>query len=72
MTAVWLVAAGVFFRNSLLTGFDKIIGDGGDARLDIFLRENLHQFLRGRAEQLLRRRNPCVFVDPSRFWGWLS
>jgi hypothetical protein len=52
MTGVWLVAAGVFFRNFLLTGFDKIIGDAGDARLDIFLRENLHQFLRGRAELL--------------------
>jgi hypothetical protein len=49
---VWLVAAAVFFRNFLLTGFDKIIGDPGDARLDIFLRENLHQFLRGRAEFL--------------------
>src|SRR6266478_670526 len=52
MTGVWLVGAGVFFRNFLLTGFDKIIGDAGDARLDIFLRENLHQFLRGRAEFL--------------------
>jgi hypothetical protein len=49
---VWLLAAAVFFRNFLLTGFDKIIGDAGDARLDIFLRENLHQFLRGRAEFL--------------------
>jgi hypothetical protein len=52
MTGVWMVAAGVFFRNSLLTGFDKIIGDGGDARLDIFLRENLYQVLRGQAEFL--------------------
>jgi hypothetical protein len=52
MIGVWLLAAGVFFRNFLLTGFDKIIGDAGDARLDIFLRENLHQFLRGRAEFL--------------------
>jgi hypothetical protein len=39
-------------RNFLLTGFDRIIGDAGDARLDIFLRENLHQFLRGQAEFL--------------------
>ena len=50
MSGVWLIAAGVFFRDSLLTGFDRIIGDGGDARLDIFLRENLYQFLRGQAE----------------------
>ena len=31
---------------------DGLIGDGGDARLDIFLRENWYQFLRGRAEFL--------------------
>ena len=37
---------------SSLTGFDKIIGDAGDARLDIFLRENFLQFLRGQAEFL--------------------
>ena len=49
---VWLAAAAVFFRNFLLTGFDKIIGDAGDARLDIFLRENFLQFLRGQAEFL--------------------
>jgi hypothetical protein len=49
---IWLAAAAVFFRNFLLTGFDKIIGDAGDARLDIFLRENFLQFLRGQAEFL--------------------
>lgn len=52
MAGIWLVAASVFFRNFLLAGFDKIIGDAGDARLDIFLRENLHQFMRGQAEFL--------------------
>ena len=52
MIGIWVVTAGVFFRNFLLTGFDKIIGDAGDARLDIFLRENLHQFLVGRVEFL--------------------
>src|SRR5262249_15910416 len=52
MIGVWVVAAGIFFRNFLLTGFDKITGDAGAARLDIFIRENLHQFLRGRAEFL--------------------
>jgi hypothetical protein len=52
LAVVWLVAAAVFFRNFLLSGFDKIIGDAGDARFDIFLRENLLQFLRGEAEFL--------------------
>jgi hypothetical protein len=52
IAVIWLVAAAVFFRNFLLSGFDKIIGDIGDARFDIFLRENFLQFLRGEAEFL--------------------
>src|SRR5437868_4375645 len=52
IAVIWLVAAAVFFRNFLFSGFDKIIGDIGDARFDIFLRENFLQFLRGEAEFL--------------------
>jgi hypothetical protein len=49
---IWLAAAAVFFRNFLISGFDKIAGDAGDARFDIFIRENFFQFLRGQAEFL--------------------
>jgi hypothetical protein len=63
---VWLAAAAVFFRNFLLTGFDKIIGDAGDARLDIFLRENFLQFLRGQAEFL----SPPMFFPIKGTFGY--
>ncbi|MGP8124151.1 MAG: hypothetical protein ACLP8B_26985 [Xanthobacteraceae bacterium] len=48
--AIWIAAAAVFFRDFLLSRFDSIAGDSGDARLDIFVRENFYRFLRGAAE----------------------
>ena len=47
---VWSVGAAVFFRNFLFSGFDSIIGNEGDARADIFVREHLYQFLQGKVE----------------------
>ena len=52
VVVIWLAAATVFFRNFLLSGGDKIIGDAGDARFDIFLRENFFQFLLDKSEFL--------------------
>jgi hypothetical protein len=47
---LWIAAATVFFRDFLLSGFDSIAGDPGDARFDVFIREHFYRFLRGTAE----------------------
>ena len=46
---VFLLTGAIFFRAFLLSGFDTVVGEYGDARLAIFIREHLFQFLSGAA-----------------------
>lgn len=48
VVGVWAMGALVFFRDSVFSGFDHIIGDVGDARLITYLHEHWVEVLRGR------------------------
>lgn len=43
----WMVGAMVFFRDQLFSGFDTLLGDRGDARLQVFLHEHWWRTLHG-------------------------
>src|ERR1044071_2596242 len=45
----WAAGAAVFFRHSLLSWFDTVIGDAGDGRMIVYLHEHLFNAVRGRA-----------------------
>ena len=45
----WLVGATVFFRDQLTSGFDKIMGNEGDARLIVLNHEHWFDVLPGGA-----------------------
>ena len=44
---VWTIGALVFFRSAFGSGFDRIMGNAGDARLQVFGHEHWVQVLRG-------------------------
>jgi hypothetical protein len=48
----WAVSAALAFRFVLLSGFDVIMGDGGDGRMILYLHEHLFNVLQGRAAWL--------------------
>src|SRR4051812_16513508 len=43
----WIGGSLIFFRRAFLTGFDKIFGNSGDARLQVYGHEHWLQVLRG-------------------------
>ena len=49
-SAIFLLAAAVFFRTFLRSGFDVVMGESVDARFDIFIREHLLRALSGAAQ----------------------
>lgn len=49
VAVTWFVGQLVFFRDQWFSGFDRIMGDTGDARLIIYLHENWYQSLLGHA-----------------------
>jgi hypothetical protein len=55
--AVWAVAATIFFRTPIFSGFHTITGDEGDVRLVVFLHEHWWKVVQGDAEW----RHPAVF-----------
>ena len=46
--AVWLIGASVFFSQVLASGFTRLVGDQGDARLTVYLDEWWFSVLHGR------------------------
>ena len=59
--AVWAAGAAVFFRAPLVSRFDTVTGDEGDARLVTFLHEHWWQVLRGTHGDVVRWDTPPVF-----------
>lgn len=45
----WALGAAVFFRNQLTSGFDRLMGDPGDARLIVLLHEHWYAVIGGHA-----------------------
>lgn len=46
---IWAVAAAVFFRIPLLSGFAMVSGNAGDGLQSVYVHEHLYQWLLGRA-----------------------
>ncbi len=63
---VWAIAAGCFFRQTLMSSFDLIFGDRGDARMIVYLHEHLFQSLLGNATFL----SPAFFYPQANVLGF--
>ena len=64
--AVWGAGGLVFFRQFLFSGFDRVFGDIGDGRLDVYLHEHLYQAVQG----LAPFRSPAMFYPKSGLLGY--
>jgi hypothetical protein len=64
--AAWFAGALWFFRATWTSGFGKLTGDPGDARLAVYLCEHWFMVLRGRASWL----NPSFFYPAHGTLGW--
>ena len=62
----WGVAAAIFFRQPIFSGFTSITGDNGDTRLIIYLHEHWWQVLHGVASW----RNPAFFYPTADTLGY--
>jgi hypothetical protein len=49
-TLTWGIGAAVFFRITLLSGFDVVSGNGGDGRQNLYVHEHLYRWILGRAD----------------------
>ncbi len=63
--AVWLIGASVFFSQVLASGFTRLVGDQGDARLTVYLDEWWFSVLHGRGPW----RTPPFFTPVSNTLG---
>lgn len=63
---LWCVGAAVFFRSSVTSGFDKIMGNVGDARLIAVIHEHWLEVLRGDASW----RSPAFFYPQQNTLGY--
>lgn len=63
---VWMAGAAVFFRQQLGSGFGKIMGNDGDARLVVYINEHWFGVLHGRASWL----SPQFFHPMKGLLGW--
>jgi len=64
--AVWAIGVAYSFRQTLLSSFDVMTGDRGDARLIVYLHEHLVQSLLGNATFL----SPGIFYPQSNVLGF--
>lgn len=64
--ALYLAGAFVFFRSQILSKFDLVFGDRGDARLIAFLHEHVYQWLSFRSTLL----SPPFFYDVPQTLGY--
>jgi XTP/dITP diphosphohydrolase len=66
VVAVWAAGAAFFFRYQWRSGFDKMMGNAGDTRLDVYLVEHWFRVLHGQASWL----NPPFFYPHKGLLGW--
>ena len=63
---VWMAGAAVFFRQQLGSGFGRIMGNDGDARLVVYINEHWFGVLHGRGSWL----SPQFFHPVKGLLGW--
>ncbi|HVA73829.1 MAG TPA: hypothetical protein VNF71_04635 [Acidimicrobiales bacterium] len=64
--SVWVAGAAMFFRQQLGSGFDKMMGNDGDARLAIYICEHWFGVMHGRSSWL----SPHFFHPVKGLLGW--
>lgn len=66
MAAAWLAGALVFFREQWTSGFNKLMGNDGDARLIVYVCEHWFRVFHGQASW----RNPQFYYPLKNLLGW--
>jgi hypothetical protein len=66
VVAVWLAGALVFFRAQWRSGWNLVMGNDGDSRLEVYLNEHWFRVFHGQASWL----NPQFFYPVKGLLGW--